>query len=105
MAGDFDFSFLQWVVFVLLLVPFLVPVVTSAVAVRVFGLGAHALWWGVGLGVVNIPASWAAVKIGVDVWNPFWEYGLGTWFIAMVLSALLTVLLLWWRARLSRMST
>ena len=70
-------------------VPFLIPVLASAVTAWVLRMGPSALVWGVLFGIATVPLSLLSLRPGG------W-YG---WSIALVISTTLTVLFLWWRAR------
>ncbi len=92
MAIDIGGTPLDWLIWIgggLFLVPFSTPVLTSAVAAWLLRLGIGALIWGALFGVVTVPLSWVSLRLGG------W-YG---WSVALVISATLTVLFLWWRSR------
>ena len=92
MAPDYGTAqdWLIWIGGLLLLVPFLTPVITSGVAVWLLRLNASALAWGVAFGVVTVPMSWVFLRFA-NGW-----YG---WSVALVTSAALTAAFLWWRSR------
>lgn len=91
MAPDYGTA-QDWLILIgglLLLVPFLTPVLTSAVAAWVLRLGPRALVWGVFFGVVTVPLSW------VFLWLHGW-YG---WSFLLAAIVVLMTLFLWWRSR------
>ncbi len=88
----------DWLIILALLfpVPFFIPVLTSAITAWVLRLGASALIWGVLFGVATVPLSLLCFRLSlVSALANGW-YG---WSVALVTSAALTVLFLWWRSR------
>ena len=82
-------DWLIWIGGLLLLVPFFTPMLTSAVAVWVLRLTPGALMWGILFGVATVPLSWVLLYLG----------GWPGWSVALLISATLSVLFLWWRSR------
>lgn len=103
MAPDFggDWFWYGQVLGGMFVVPFLTPMLTSTVIIRVFGLDARALKWVLLIGTVNVPLAWVSIKFGIDVWDPLGMQGWGAWLIAMVASVALTAILTWGVARMN----
>ncbi len=104
MAPDFDWEWFLYgqVLGGLFFAPFLIPILTSTIIVRVFRLDARALKWALLIGAVNVPLAWASIKFGVDVWDPLGMHGWGAWLIAMMVSAALTAILTWGIPRITQ---
>lgn len=78
-------------------VPFLIPVLASAVTAWVLRLGPGALVWGVLFGIATVPLSLVFLRYSVVSFSfPSGWYG---WSVALVIGVTLTVLFLWWRSR------
>ena len=91
MAIDIDLTYwdILWLVGVFLVVPFLAPVLTSAVVAWALRMDARALLWGIALGVLGVPLAWASVTFG----------GWFVWFVYIPASSVGTAIFLRWRAR------
>lgn len=90
MAIDLNLTYwdILWFVGNFLVMPFLTPVLTSAVVAWVLRMDARALLWGIGLGVLGIPLAWASVTFG----------GWSVWFVCIPASSVGTAIFLRWRA-------
>ena len=89
----------EWAILLTLLfpVPFLVPVLTSAITAWVLRLGPGALAWGALFGVATVPLSLVFFRLSLVY--PRFANGWYGWSVALVISATMTALFLWWRSR------
>lgn len=89
----------EWTVLLTLLfpVPFLVPVLTSAVTALVLRLGPGALVWGGIFGLATVPFSLVFFRLSLVY--PRFASGWYGWSVALAISAILTALFLWRRSR------
>lgn len=103
MAPDFGSGW-DWLIVLgggFFLVPLFIPILSSVVAGRLLsGLSPlRALWWGVPVGVLNVPLSWVSFRFGLVTWDPIGYEGWGMWTVCMASSVAVTALFLWWRSR------
>ena len=87
---DLEVWGLLYAVGLLIVLPFLTPLLTSIVVGWVLRMHASALRWGSLSGVLGVPLSLAFLE--------FWK-GDASLPVSLAVSALATALFLWWRSR------